>query len=194
MINKKSEPVTLDTSKVYVMLFSYNWKKEGIAKFTAPFVRLFTGQLFNHAGLLIYALGKWTLYESAEGGVVKGSAQAALIRTGSRCIIREYAGAVSKDVVFATAETFVGVKYDTVNLVWHQLIYRITKTIAHNVNCFRGEEKYKGIWIGRTGEGAKGRLQCFEFIYCAFGLPIWWLASGAEFAKLADFKKEVYRD
>ncbi|OLY92306.1 hypothetical protein SAMN05444008_11572 [Cnuella takakiae] len=176
----RGKTIQLDPDKVYVGVARYGWKKKGIARLTAPAVRYFTKKPFNHGWLLINIMGTWVMFESAEGGctaVLAEQPEIGIDRKGSRIQIRPYIGPLSRTDVLKAASLQLGLKYDHINLVVHQLIYRCG-----------------GPWIGRTGPDAKGKVQCFEFLFNCFNLPQAWLASGAEFDQQTVFDNPIFNE
>lgn len=171
-----------------VVCFKYGFVWNKIYSYTAPLVRLFTGVIwYNHGEILVEKGGTWFLMRAAEHDVELLGFEQAISRPGAQYIIKEYTGSKTPEEVFEFALQHLGKKYDTPAL-FHQLLYRVTETVAHWANCFLGRKKFSGIWPGRNGVKARNKYGCFEYVFDSFGLPNATHASGREFEALKEFK------
>lgn len=177
-----------------VALFSYGFDYKAIHSYTAPFTRLMTGKQFNHGAVFLFAWGEWWLIESAEQGVTIRPLASALDRNKSRIELRPYYGSLQGGAVYSDAIKVRGFKYDKMALL-HQWLYRFTKELARHGNNFVGYDYFrKGIWVGKTGEAAKGKYGCFELVFSLLGLPDAHLASGSEFVQQGCFGPALFTE
>jgi hypothetical protein len=175
------------------VLFSYGFDYKKLRSYTAPWVRLSTDKIFNHGSLFVFAWGEYWLIESAEHGVTITPLAQALDRYKARIEIRPYIGTLKPGAVYSEAVVLRGTSYDNWALL-HQLVYRRTGRLTKYVNCFIGRDRFKGIWIGKTGEAANGKFGCFELLFHLLGLPNAHLASGVEFDQLDCFGAAIYSE
>jgi hypothetical protein len=183
----------IDLPLICVVLFSYGFEPTELHSYSAPIVRVATGRLYNHGSLAVYAQGRWWLLESAENGPTQTPLEEAIDRHKARIEIRPYTGDRTPSEVMEAAGRLLGKKYDYWALS-HQLVYRSTRFVAVRANNFIGHNRFKGLWIGKTGDAAGGTYGCFEFVFSVLGLPEAHLASGWEFEEQYCFGPAIFSE
>lgn len=112
----------------------------------AKIIKLFTGSKFNHIGIIVIENNIPILYESLEKGVVKNRFEIRVDKNSVIKLLRPLE--VPNTLISFVNESVNVVKYDYINLLWYQFVYKTT-----------------GWWLGKT---TTDKMICSEFVARCF--------------------------
>lgn len=150
-------------------------------------IRTVDGMPYNHCGVVIqHDDGTLWLYEARMKGVVRNPlfAEGTLNNTSSTCVAFLRAKEGVPPTIANSAKSLLGIKYDIISLVYHQVVYRIPRYLNLRCNLSLKEE----LWVGSTNEKAKGKLVCSELVGILHNLDKWWLLSTGDIIKTNKFQ------
>lgn len=142
-----------------IILFHTKLKWHNPMSWLSALIRMFTKCRYNHVGIVVENWGVPFLNEAIETGIISIPLKDRLNGREMR-IIRQITPIVPEKEFAVKANDRLGrTGYDFSGLLWFQLIYQLT-----------------GHWLGHTGEAAKSRMYCAEYV--AFMYPEvferWW--------------------
>jgi hypothetical protein len=123
----------------------FKWHKP--KSYLSAAIRWFTNFYWNHTAIIVMIDNVAYVLEAVGNGVILKPYETWKLDTS---IISEYVS-IGEDIPTYEALYYLGHKYDFISLTFYQVIYQITRKLFK-----------KGLWIGRKGNKAKGKLYCSE--------------------------------
>lgn len=143
----------------------FRWNEP--ATWLSTIIRFITQCPVNHTAVVSADPdGVLMLNEALGRGVVSRPLAKHLDRTFSTIVIRRDKRAIDTLEFITRANSVIGRPYDVNSLVWHALIYQLTRACG-----------WKPLWNGKTGEKAEGKIHCAEYYAWLKQYPEWWTAT-----------------
>lgn len=161
IINYKGQELDLQPGDI--VLYRNEWMPTDPITYLSVLVRLFTQCWYNHCGVIVSNWGVLTINEALGKGVVGRPAELHLERTKSKIKILRPRFEFDQNEFSTKANSALERPYSFRNLVFAQLLYRLT-----------------GIWIGDKRDSVGKGMVCSEYCAWTHDLAYWWKLSARE--------------